>query len=394
MYFFKTFLRPPLKCMESQASEPRLTDCDEELVGHVGSGKLVHKEPATTLSMKQPLFGVVRGSSSNSSSSEPEIEVEPGAEMGIDECIEIVGEAQPWSDARFEHIRLLQNAARNQGRVELQKDLSNGKFVAVKRMPITWTGLNHEDFVRQHSSETELPWVDIGLAKYLHAKGFRFICEPYGTFRSESETFFVSEFADKGDLFEWCQSGPTPGPEREQMLRPVARQIVSAVRHLHSLSLAHLDLSLENILLATSSTDGSPQVKLIDFGMATIKQDFLVGPRGKPSYQAPEMHEQASYDPCLADAFSVGVVLFGMVAQDYPWLSTKPNGCKCFEFTRQKGLEAYLIKRKARNSNGARLNQVFSESLMELLEALLKVDPAERSRIDSNLKAWLGEDVW
>ena len=57
-------------------------------------------------------------------------------------------------------------------------------------------------------------------------------------------------------------------------------------------------------------------MKLIDFGMATIKQDFLVsvswsffssnsdqaapgcevGPRGKPSYQAPEMHEQVSYE--------------------------------------------------------------------------------------------------
>ncbi|CAE7556531.1 MARK1, partial [Symbiodinium pilosum] len=359
MYFFKTFLRPPLKCMESQASEPQDTQCDDDMVDHVGSGKLVLKESATTVK-STPLFGVIRGSSSDSSRSEPEIEVEPGAvELDIDECIEKVGEARPWPEDRFQNVRLLQNAARNQGKVELQKDLSNGKFVAVKRMPITWTGTNHEDFVQRHPSETELPWVDIGLAKYLHAKGFLFICEPFGTFYSDSETYFVSEFADKGDLFEWCQSGPTPGEEREQMLRPVARQIVTAVQHLHSLHIAHCDLSLENILLTTSS-DNTPQVKLIDFGMAAIKQDLLVGPRGKPSYQAPEMHEQGSYDPCLADAFSVGVVLFGMVAQDYPWLSTKPNGCKCFEFTRQKGLQAYLMKRKARNSDGARLSQVFS----------------------------------
>ncbi|CAJ1439493.1 unnamed protein product [Effrenium voratum] len=398
MKFFKSvFAMQPIRCMESQETA-------KERSGNTprsSKGRLAAKRNLKDKASFEPvsLFGALRGDSDPPSTVEPWSESESPSScrhseaeiLDLETCIEKVCDVKRWKEGRFQEVRLLQNAARNQGRVELMKELSTGKFVAVKRMPVSWTGLNHKDFQKKHPKETEMPWLDIAMAKFLHGKGLPFACEVFGTYRDESETFFVSEFATKGDLFDWSQNGPTPGLERENFLKPVVQQLFTAMRILHSLNIAHLDLSLENTLL-TEREDGSLQLKLIDFGMTVVDQHRLAGARGKPSYQAPEMHDMPSFDPLIADTFSVGVVLFGMVGQDYPWLSTRPQGCKCFDFVRTKGLRAYFQKRKARNSNGARLSEVLSEPLMDLLDGVLQVLPADRARLEQDFQ-WLRDDA-
>ncbi|CAK8991144.1 Serine/threonine-protein kinase DCLK2 (CaMK-like CREB regulatory kinase 2) (CL2) (CLICK-II) (CLICK2) (Doublecortin-like and CAM kinase-like 2) (Doublecortin-like kinase 2) [Durusdinium trenchii] len=394
MNFVRNLLTRSSKCMENQETE------EEGRASYIrpsttrSSTKSSRGSPASPESKPPPLFGVLRCNSGNSSTAEPSSESEDEALhlygdvcQDVMMCVAKVGDTRRWREDRFEKVRLLQNAARNQGRVELMKELSSGRFVAVKRMPISWTGYNHKDFVKRHEHELEMPWVDVAIVKYLSMQRVQFVCDPIGTFRDESETFFVSTCADKGDLFEWSQTGPLPGLERENFLRPLVRQLCDAIRCLHSLDIAHCDLSLENILLMTTG-DGSLQVKLIDFGMAAVKQSTLVGARGKPSYQAPEMHVEA-YDPMVSDAFALGVVIFGMVAQDYPWLSTKPGGCKCFQFASKQGLRAYLQKRKARNCNGARLAEVFSASMVDFLESLLQFQPQDRTRLLGGRFPWL-----
>merc|ERR1719199_816037 len=92
----------------------------------------------------------------------------------------------------------------------------------------------------------------------------------------------------------------------------------------------HRDISLENILLTSSGKD-NPSVKLIDFGMASTGRIFRNSPRGKASYEAPEMRNGGEYDAFLSDSFAAGVVVYGLLLKDYPWLSTKPGQCKRFE---------------------------------------------------------------
>eukprot|EP00440_Ansanella_granifera_P009338 gb/GFBE01010120.1/.p1 GENE.gb/GFBE01010120.1/~~gb/GFBE01010120.1/.p1 ORF type:complete len:407 (+),score=85.13 gb/GFBE01010120.1/:1-1221(+) len=312
-----------------------------------------------------------------------------GTEWDIEASIQDASSVQVWHDESFEVVKTLQNAARNKGRVELMKAIDSGEFVAVKRMPITWTGKGHQQFLDEHPAEQEMPWVDVGVVQYLASKDFPYICNPLGVFQSTSETFVVSALATEGDLFGWCQEGILPGAEREDMIRPLARQVFSAVRGLHMLGIAHCDISLENVLL-TKGEDGELHMKLIDFGMAAIGPNFLNGARGKPSYQAPEMHCDADYDPYRADSFSLGVVLFCMAAMDYPWMSTRPNCCKAFGFVLSKGFCAYLAKRKARNSS-ARLSEVFSPPLMELLQELLSTDPDSRAVLKDRSFEWLCE---
>jgi serine/threonine protein kinase len=94
-------------------------------------------------------------------------------------------------------------------------------------------------------------------------------------------------------------------------------QIVSAIQHLHSLGIAHMDLSLENILYDPS--DGS--YYLIDFGMC-VRQSYSIetntfnmipypGKLGKRKYRSPEINnKQYVIDPQRSDIWSLGVILF------------------------------------------------------------------------------------
>lgn len=280
-----------------------------------------------------------------------------------------------WLPSRFESIRKLQDATRNRGQVFLMRDTVDDKLVAVKQMPTRWVRSSHTDFVIEHPSETEMPWQDVGSIRFLNNVGYPYACNLLGVYRDDASTYVVTSFATEGDLFSWCEAGVAPGLEREVVVQPLARQIMESVQQLHDLSIVHRDLSLENILM--TSEGGGLHIRIIDFSMASTSRRFRNCVRGKASYQAPELHTDHEYDAFLSDAFSLGVTLYAVLLKDYPWLSTRPGGCKCFEYVRKHGFRSYLSKRKLRNSN-ARVSEFISEPLKRLLEGLLAIDPAER----------------
>jgi serine/threonine protein kinase len=284
----------------------------------------------------------------------------------------------PWQEQRFQELQLLADAKRNRGTVHLMKDLERNRSVAVKQMPNWWICKSHGDFLAEHPSETELPWQDIGCTKFLNSVDFGPACSLYDVYRSATHTFVVSSFASEGDLFTQCQVGVQPGPERENDVSALAVQILSGVKNLHDLSIAHRDISLENILVTKSNASATKQeIRIIDYSMATSGKVWQRSVRGKASYQAPELHNHQEYDSFLSDTFSVGVTLYALLMMDYPWQSTKPNGCKCFEYVQKHGFRAYCQKRKIRGSQ-SRVADAMSEPLMQLLEGMLAIDPASR----------------
>lgn len=295
-------------------------------------------------------------------------------------------EVSQWPSSRFEVIRKLQDATRNRGQVVLMKNKDENRLVAVKIMPNRWVGTSHSDFVIEHPSETELPWQDVGCVRFLNNAKYPYACELLGVYRDEEHTYVVTTFATEGDLFSWCEGGVAPGRERELAVQPIARQIMEGVQQLHDFGIVHRDLSLENVLIsAAEGADPSLQIKIIDFSMASTARIFRNCIRGKASYQAPELHSDQEYDAYLTDAFSLGVTLYAVLLKDYPWLSTRPGGCKCFEYVRKHGFRAYLQKRKLRNSS-QRVVEFMSEPLVCLLEGLLSFEPSERLT--------LGERKW
>jgi len=85
-----------------------------------------------------------------------------------------------------------------------------------------------------------------------------------------------------------------------------------------------------------------------------------------------------AFDTFLTDDFAVGVTLFAMAAQDYPWTSTARNACQHCEYVRLFGLRKFLEKRKLRKGNGEHLIEVFSPAFVDLVEGLMQMAPADR----------------
>lgn len=295
----------------------------------------------------------------------------------------------PLEEGRFELVKKLSDASRNRGVVQLMRDRKFARDVAVKQMPNSWIRSSHESFTAVHPTEAELPWQDIGCTYFLNSVGFGPVCKLHGVYRDATQTYVMQSFASGGDLFQWCQSGVKPGPERESEVVPLVLQVLHGVKRLHDIGICHRDLSLENILV-THPQDGNPasalEIRIIDFGMASSGRMFKNCVRGKASYQAPEQHmADKFYDAFLADSFSIGVTLYAMLMKDYPWLSTKPGGCKCFEHVQKNGFLSYCSKRKVRDSTD-RVGETMTDALKQFLERLLHLDPAQRLT--------LGEKDW
>jgi serine/threonine protein kinase len=152
---------------------------------------------------------------------------------------------------------------------------------------------------------------------------------------------------------------------------------------LHERGVAHGDISLENAMLRRCRRTGRTEVALVDFGATVVgNTSEAVDRRGKPSYQAPEMHRQASYDARLADLFSCGVVAYGLAVGNYPWKSTKPGVSTAFELAYKYGVGAFLERRKVPVAEGSSvrlpLASLLSRRYLCLLTTLLDMEPCNR----------------
>jgi len=290
----------------------------------------------------------------------------------------VAAQVSSWDAKCFVSVKRLQEAARNHGHVDMMRTRTEdgGRPVAVKCMPNSWVTYGPQQFTEQHPTSPELPWRDLAVLQELNSRNFPNVCELIGVYRDGQHTYVVTSLATEGDLFSWCERAPPPGKAREALMKPLTLQLLSAVRWMHDLGVAHRDLSLENIVLMNAG--GELQVKIIDFGMCTVAATCLGEVRGKPQYQAPEMHLNAEYSTFLADEFAIGVAMFAMAAQDYPWKSTKPETCPLNRFCEMFGLRKLLEKRQVITGAGEALIQVFSPALVQVLDGLLQRQPSLR----------------
>jgi serine/threonine-protein kinase len=106
----------------------------------------------------------------------------------------------------------------------------------------------------------------------------------------------------------------------------VAQEVAEALSHAHRRGVVHRDVKPENILLA----DGHAIVA--DFGIARVVSHSLDAnfaqagiSLGTPAYMAPEQIAAAGDEGPLCDVFSLGCVLFEMLAGRPPWIGATPS---------------------------------------------------------------------
>lgn len=162
------------------------------------------------------------------------------------------------------------------------------------------------------------------------------------------------------------------GALSERRARSYAQQLCGALHYCHrSAHIAHRDLKLDNLLL-----DANGRLLLADFGFAEY-----VGPTnrklrllcGSPHYSAPEIFAQQEYSGTAADMWSLGVLLYTMLAGHFP-----------FQADSMEGLGKKVMKGKPDQPLKA------PETALELVGRLLVVRASQRADIDETCRhPWL-----
>ncbi|EDR26787.1 hypothetical protein EDI_252520 [Entamoeba dispar SAW760] len=149
----------------------------------------------------------------------------------------------------------------------------------------------------------------------------------------------------------------------EDVCRLITKQILEALKYLHSKNIIHRDLKLENIMW----TGKNYEIRVTDFGLGrVVGDDFIAGTIcGTTLYAPPEFYKRQPYNGPKADIYSCGIVLYNMICNNFPFdRSLNPS-----ELARAIS-EGKIIKRKKLESS--------SIELIDLLNNMLCVDPEKR----------------
>jgi serine/threonine protein kinase/Tfp pilus assembly protein PilF len=135
--------------------------------------------------------------------------------------------------------------------------------------------------------------------------------------------YFVMELVKGVPITEYCDHNQLPIRARLELFVSVCQ----AVQHAHQKGIIHRDIKPSNVLVM--SQDGTPVVKVIDFGVAkaigqqlsdkTIYTQFaqMVG---TPLYMSPEQAGESSLDvDTRSDIYSLGVLLYELLTGTTPF---------------------------------------------------------------------------
>eukprot|EP01113_Clastostelium_recurvatum_P037212 TRINITY_DN540_c0_g1_i2.p1 TRINITY_DN540_c0_g1~~TRINITY_DN540_c0_g1_i2.p1 ORF type:complete len:504 (+),score=81.55 TRINITY_DN540_c0_g1_i2:55-1566(+) len=129
----------------------------------------------------------------------------------------------------------------------------------------------------------------------------------------KGDIYFITEFVDKGDLFDALIFGDTPLSWKDKL--NISMDVAQACYYMQVKGILHRDLKSQNILLSSSK-----KAKLCDLGLARALED-TINKRltfvGTDRWMAPEICMSVDYD-YKVDVFSYGVVLVEIITGAVP----------------------------------------------------------------------------
>jgi len=223
----------------------------------------------------------------------------------------------------------------------VRKSSVNGSPVAIKECPCN-------DEARS----------ELGILKEL--QGHPNIVQLLSADEAEGSLFLTMEYVPS-TLLDMIGEGKERLTEPE--LRNIFFQLLDAISFMHSKSIVHKDIKLENILY----TKG--RIRLIDFGFSRhfIKDEpTLIDNKGSLHYAAPEIWNGLAYEGPSVDIWAMGVTVFLLTTGYFPF-----GGTTAEEIYRDLQLPLWTPKSLTKKP-----------ALMSLLQGMLEPDMSKRFTIE------------
>jgi serine/threonine protein kinase len=231
---------------------------------------------------------------------------------------------------RYSMVRTLRNTLF--GRIVLYRDAIMHRLVAIKLSDLqllqSGTTVSGHKLAENPLEELRVMSILSGTLSNVHGVnrdslpehvrfGERYVLTSLGDFEDASFLYTVMPFCSKGEFFDHvCNEVRFT----EDKANRYFTSMLLGVAYMHGLGLAHLDISLENLLMTEDD-----QLKICDHGVTRhLAYDNANPPcvlpfapaenkPGKMGYMAPEIFASHSFSGPMADVWSMGIVLFTMV---------------------------------------------------------------------------------
>lgn len=185
------------------------------------------------------------------------------------------------------------------GEVYLVKDLNRAQPMALKL-------LNPEAFKEGQLEAFKREFMLLSDLHHPH------VCKVYdfGFAENKDRYFFTLEVVQGTDLYSYTEQLSIEETEE------IFVQIADALGIIHSAGLVHFDVKGDNILITMAGD--KPLAKIVDFGLAAPSFEAPENIAGTVRYISPEMITKKQSIDYRADLYSLGIVLYRMLAGRYP----------------------------------------------------------------------------
>ena len=222
------------------------------------------------------------------------------------------------STPEYKLIKLLDQGTT--GEVYLTSKLGSSQLFATKKIP---------RLIADKPLYKKYLVSEISLLREIHHKN---IIKLENVKQTENDYFIITEYVNGGNLKSCLKQYKIVHGKNfpEEVVQHLMRQIIDAVKYLHSINIIHRDLKLDNIMLNFSNEEDKnylnilkAQVKIIDFGFATklnitdnaisvVGSPFNMDPILLKKYNNVENYRKFGYGP-EADIWSLGALCYQML---------------------------------------------------------------------------------
>ena len=245
------------------------------------------------------------------------------------------------------------------GKVNLGLHILTGRIVAIK-------SFNKKNF-KNERAKTKINH-EINLMKNLRHSS---VVKLLDTFETKNYILIIMENISGGDLLSFIKKRTKLN---EKICKFIFKQLLQAIKFIHSKNIIHRDIKLDNILI-----DLNNNIKLCDLGVGKLihEGEILTDQCGTPAYIAPEILENKGYEGPPVDIWSSGVVLYAMLSGTVPFKANNLND-----------LQTMIM-----SGSFKEIPDISKES-NDLLHRLLQINPKKRITIEEALNhPWFNNNI-